>query len=88
VGTMYQVSRSVRMVGEEEGGAQGGFVALGTVGKKRFRDTSVPAGAADVVYQVVAVRSTAVGVAGRYPVHLGGAVAGGGGAVFQAKRAA
>jgi hypothetical protein len=64
VGTIYQISRQV--------GAGGEFTSVGVVGAKRFLDTTLPAGAsASVTYQIVAIRSTAAGVAARFTVNLG-----------------
>jgi hypothetical protein len=66
VGTVYQVSRRI---GDAGGG--GPFVAAGVVGKRTFVDTTLPAGTASVTYEVVAVRSTATGVAARFVVNFG-----------------
>jgi hypothetical protein len=65
---MYQVSRRT--------GSTGPFTAVGGSGVKSFEDATVPAGVASVTYQIVAVRSTAVGVAAQFTVNFG--VGGGG----------
>jgi hypothetical protein len=72
VGTQYQVSRRTGS------GTGAPFVALASCGRKKFTDTSVPAGVASVTYQVQATRSTAVGAAAQFLVNFG--VADGGGA--------
>jgi hypothetical protein len=61
-GTMYEVLRSV------DGGD---FAFLTTVGTRAFTDRSVPAGAAEVVYEVTAVRSTTRGRPARRTVRFG-----------------
>ncbi|MDB5323458.1 MAG: hypothetical protein JWN40_5089 [Phycisphaerales bacterium] len=66
-GTMYQVSRRT--------GSIGAFASIGGTGNRSFIDAGVPAGVASVTYQIVAVRSTAVGVAAQFIVNFG--VAGG-----------
>jgi hypothetical protein len=63
VGTIYQLSRRT--------GATGPFVAIGGSGAKTFLDATVPAGAASVTYQVVAVRSTAMGTPAQFTVNFG-----------------
>jgi hypothetical protein len=63
VGTMYHVSRRV--------GWTGPFEFLGAVGKRRFVDETLPAGASTVIYKVQAVRSTAVGDAAEYLISIG-----------------
>ena len=78
-GTMYQVARRV--------GEHGVFEGVGVVGVKSFVDATVPAGVASVTYQIVAVRSTAAGVAARFVVNFGVAE-GEAGATLQARRAA
>lgn len=62
-GTQYELYRSV---------AGGEFGFLGTVGKKRFRDHSLPEGAAGVVYKLRATRSTKVGAWAEFHVPFGG----------------
>jgi hypothetical protein len=62
-GTIYQVARRV--------GSSGAFEVIGMSGVKRFDDTSVPAGAASVEYEIVALRSTARGEAARFVVNFG-----------------
>ena len=68
-GTMYQVYRRATAAGE--------FTYLGGAGEKKFVDATIPAGAAQVTYQIQAVRSTAVGPWAQFNVNFG-AVAGGG----------
>jgi hypothetical protein len=63
VGTMYQVSR--------RHGGTGAFAPIGTSGRRKFVDASVPAGVAAVTYQVQAVRSTAAGPAAQFLVNFG-----------------
>lgn len=63
MGTMYQVSRRT--------GSTGAFATIGGSGTKTFDDATVPAGVAGVTYQIVAVRSTAVGVAAQFTVNFG-----------------
>jgi hypothetical protein len=61
-GTMYEVLRSV------DGGP---FTFITAVGTRAVTDRSVPAGAAEVVYQVTAVRSTTRGNPARLTVRFG-----------------
>jgi hypothetical protein len=67
VGTMYLVRRALG--GSEE------FEYLGTVGTKRFVDTTLPAGPAKVTYRVQAIRSTRVGPIASHSVMVGGTAA-------------
>lgn len=77
-GTIYQIARSA-------GG--GPLIILGTSGKRSYTDSTVPAGAASVEYQITALRSTRVGTPARFGVKLG--VAGGAAvASFQTRLAA
>jgi hypothetical protein len=62
-GTMYDVRRRI--------GNAGPFVSVGLIGKKRFLDTTVPAGSASVTYSVTAIRSTRRGESAQFTVHLG-----------------
>ncbi|HEV7298937.1 MAG TPA: fibronectin type III domain-containing protein [Tepidisphaeraceae bacterium] len=62
-GTMYQVYRSL---GD---GAPSQFI--GTAGKRKFVDTTVPAGTPSMMYRVRAVRSRAVGSWAQFNVHFG-----------------
>jgi hypothetical protein len=62
-GTFYQASRRV--------GNTGAFAPVGGTGNKSCVDATVPAGVAAVTYQVVAVRSTAMGVAAQFTVNFG-----------------
>ncbi len=61
--TMYQIWRRI--------GADGEFTYLGTSGKRRFRDDTLPAGSSQVTYQIQAIRSTAVGASEQFIVNLG-----------------
>lgn len=61
-GTVYQLSRKT---------GAGEFAAIGVSGARSFVDATVPAGVASVTYQIVAVRSTAVGVAAQFIVNFG-----------------
>ena len=62
-GTIYQVYRKAE--GEAE------YTYLGGAGEKKFTDAAVPAGAAQLMYQVQAVRSTAVGPWATFVVTIG-----------------
>jgi hypothetical protein len=77
-GTIYQVSRQVE--------GSGAFTFIGVSGIRRFVDETLPSGAASVIYEIVAIRSTTRGVAGRFIVNFG--VGGGEGAVVAPKLAA
>jgi hypothetical protein len=61
-GTVYEVSR-------QEG--SGPAVALGTIGKRSFTDTSIPAGAAALTYSITAMRSTIRGIPAQFNVQFG-----------------
>ena len=60
---MYHVYRQINGSGE--------FAFLGTSGKKRFVDATLPAGARMVMYKIRAVRSTAVGESATFNVNFG-----------------
>jgi hypothetical protein len=62
-GTVYQLSRRT--------GTTGDFVAIGVSGTRSFVDATLPAGVASVTYQIVAVRSTALGTAAQFLVNFG-----------------
>jgi hypothetical protein len=64
-GTIYHVRRQLDRKGE--------FVFLGTAGKKRFVDKTLPAGVAVATYRVQAVRSTRTGPQGETIIEFGGA---------------
>ena len=68
-GTIYQIYRRATAAGE--------FTYLGGAGDKRFVDTTLPAGASQVTYQIQGVRSTAVGPFAQFNVNFGTATAGG-----------
>jgi hypothetical protein len=72
-GTVYEVFRSID---------RGPMVYLAVVGKKKFTDETLPAGAASATYRVTALRSTKRGPAAFHMVHFG--VTGGGGSVNSA----
>lgn len=61
-GTMYEVRRTI---------GDGPSAALGTVGRKEFRDGSLPAGTRLAVYSVRAIRSTRRGEPATFNVPLG-----------------
>ena len=61
-GTVYYISRQL-----DPGGP---FAFLGIAGGKRFVDETVPPGTSQIVYQIQAIRTTAQGVAARFPVNL------------------
>ena len=63
VGTMYCVYRSV--------GGMGAPVQVGMVGKKKFVDTTIPAGATSLEYRVQAYRSTVAGAVAAHNVNFG-----------------
>lgn len=63
VGTIYQISRRT--------GSTGAFTSIGGSGTRSFIDSSVPAGVASVTYQIIAVRSTAMGTAAQFIVNFG-----------------
>jgi hypothetical protein len=69
-GTNYEVQRKI-------GGAE--FVTLGTVGSRKFSDTTLPAGSTGVTYQITAFRSTLRGTPAQFNVNFG---VGGGGGMF------
>jgi hypothetical protein len=62
-GTTYNVFRRI--------GAAGEFTYIGGTGAREITDETVPAGAALVMYQIQAVRSTAVGPWNTFNVFLG-----------------
>ncbi len=74
-GMTYQVYRRI--------GADGAFEYLGGTGEKKFTDNTLPAGSAQVTYQIQAVRSTAVGPWAQFNVNFG--VGGGSGTALTAK---
>jgi hypothetical protein len=61
------------------GGQGGAFAPIGSVGRRKFTDATVPAGVASVTYQIRAVRSTATGPAAQFVVNFGAEAGGGGG---------
>jgi len=63
-GVVYEIQRCA------DGGAA---VYLGTVGRRRFIDTTLPAGTAAALYTVTPLRSTARGEGEVFPVYLGNA---------------
>lgn len=63
-GVVYQIRRRL--------GSNGAFEYLGTAGEKKYIDTTVPPGTAQVQYQVQAMRSTSVGPLATFNVFLGG----------------
>ena len=75
VGTMYQISRQIGGSGEastRSGEASDGeFVPLAVVGKKQFRDETIPAGATAITYRIQAIRSTKQGDAAEFNVNFG-----------------
>jgi hypothetical protein len=78
-GTRYEIRRSV------DGAA---FAHLASVGKRFFLDARIPAGAARVVYEVTAVRSTRRGSPALFNVNFGVETAGGAGGAEPMRRAA
>lgn len=61
-GTLYQISRKI-------GGGE--FVAIGSSGTRSFIDQTVPAGVASITYQIIAIRTTAMGEAAQFIVNFG-----------------
>lgn len=62
-GTIYSLARRV--------GATGAFVAIAVTGTKSYTDATLPAGVANVTYQITAARSTATGTAAQFVVNFG-----------------
>lgn len=62
-GTLYQIWRQIGEAGE--------MVYLGGSGEKEFADDTLPAGSMNVMYQLQAVRSTAVGPFATFNVKFG-----------------
>jgi hypothetical protein len=62
-GTIYHISRRI--------GATGEFTFIGASGPRAWTDATIPAGSASVTYQVVAVRSTAIGNPAQFTVNFG-----------------
>lgn len=62
-GTTYNVFRKI--AGETE------FTYLGGTGERKITDTTLPAGSSGVIYQIQAVRSTAVGPWAQFNVNFG-----------------
>ncbi|HZZ42887.1 MAG TPA: hypothetical protein VFE58_08105 [Tepidisphaeraceae bacterium] len=67
VGTIYQLSR--RSIASD--GTAGPFAVIGGSGTRSFIDNTVPAGVAGLVYQITALRSTAVGTTAQFSVNFG-----------------
>lgn len=67
-GTIYQVWRRI--------GPSGDFTYIGGTGTRSFVDATLPAGAAQVTYQIQAVRSTAAGPWAQFNVNFGIGAAG------------
>jgi hypothetical protein len=61
-GTMYEIQRKI---------GDGPNVPLGTVGKKRFVDETLPRGTAYAMYSIRAIRSTRRGAVATFNVFLG-----------------
>jgi len=71
-GTVYLVSRQIESIaGERVTGADREMKFLGISRKRRFVDLTLPAGTSQMVYQIQAVRSTAVGEAATFNVTFG-----------------
>ena len=67
-GTIYEVRRKLHRAGEPDFGP---LDFLASTGKKRFTDSTVPAGTATILYEVTAVRSTRRGPVATHLVQLG-----------------
>lgn len=63
IGTTYNVFRRTT--------PSGPFDFLGTAGQRRFIDATLPANAAQITYQIQAVRSTAIGANAQFLVNFG-----------------
>ena len=72
-GVMYKVSRKV-----DGAAGQGGFEFLDVVGKRKFTDTTIPAGAVRVTYRIEAQRGTVQGIPATFTLQLSGGSAGAG----------
>ena len=72
-GTTYNVYRAASL--------DGPFEFLGTSGQRKFIDSTIPGGSSHFVYQIQAVRSTALGAFAQFNVNFG---IGGGGAQITA----
>ena len=80
-GTMYQLYRKVE--------GETAYTYIGGSGQRSFVDTTLPQGVSQVMYQIQAVRSTAVGPWATFVVTIGTVAGGGMGAsVVMAKKAA
>jgi hypothetical protein len=62
-GTIYHVYRQLEATGE--------FTFVGGTGTRKFTDTTIPSGLTQVVYQIQAVRSSAIGIAAEFIVKFG-----------------
>ena len=62
-GTTYQIYRKVD--------SAAGFEYLGGSGEKRFIDSTIPAGARTITYQIQACRSTGPGESAFFPINFG-----------------
>lgn len=69
-GTMYRIGRMVYSATGETIGSSG-FEHVGIVGKKAFEDVSIPRGAAMIIYQIQAFRSTGAGPSVQFNVNFG-----------------
>jgi hypothetical protein len=58
----------------------GAMAHVGTVGKRKFVDSTIPAGSSNVTYSITAVRSTRKGLPAQFKVQFGGGGGGGAGA--------
>jgi hypothetical protein len=63
VGIMYQVERRI--------GDAGAFQLLGSMGVRKFIDSTVPAGTAQVTYRITATRTTGAGIPATFLVQFG-----------------
>jgi hypothetical protein len=63
VGTIYEVHRRIGLNGE--------LTFLGTTGQKRFVDAKIPIGTSQIIYEIRAIRSTAVGEVAAFNVNFG-----------------
>ena len=64
-GTMYQIFRRIGLAGE--------FAYIGGAGSRQFVDSTVPAGASQVTYQIQGMRPTAAGPWAQFNVNFGSA---------------
>jgi hypothetical protein len=68
-GTLYHVHRQVMREGESDWGPR---EFLGTAGRRKFVDATLPPGVVSATYEVQAIRSTRAGMTANHLVHFAG----------------